>query len=79
MSPFSVLSPHILKIYLFNLVLFIIKDHLVLLSTQDVLRKAFASREVQNFSSSSPKNSCCWGIFDKTIKSWQKREQSSVQ
>lgn len=48
MSSFSVLPPHILRIYLFSLVLFIIKDHLVLFPTQDVLRKAFSSLEVHH-------------------------------
>lgn len=55
---FSVLPPHILKIYLLSIVLFIIKDHLVLFPAQGILGKAFSSRVVHNFSSSSPKNSC---------------------
>lgn len=61
--------------YTFLPILLIIKDHLVLFPTQDVLGKAFSSRGVHNSTSSSPKNSCGWGIFDKPVKSWWGRER----
>lgn len=73
-SAFSVLPSHTLRIYLFLLVSFIIKDHIF--SILDLLKKKAFSKKVHNSNSRSPQNSCGWGIFDKALKSLQKEESN---